>query len=230
MPRKKSELRLQLGPWIRYRGLTQHQVAKDAGVGDSYLTQLINNPAREPSVTVLFAFAEALGIENPKDLFREPPPVKLSGAGQSEFAPADHSEVRAMSGETNAAPKQKLSRALAAKRISRARAKLDEVLHALGDARNELIRNDEEEPEEIDPGLFRSNAACGDRTRRADRCSVGAAVTAAEERPEPIVQTNFEHLNLAARRESVSPERPRSKREVIQFEKVIFKLRRPISP
>ena len=55
-----------------------------------------------------------------------------------------------MSGETNAAPKQKLSRALAAKRISRARAKLDEVLHALGDARNELIRNDEEEPEEIE--------------------------------------------------------------------------------
>ena len=123
MPKKKSELRLQLGPWIRYRGLTQHQVAKDAGVGNSYLTQLINNPAREPSVTVLFAFAEALGIENPKDLFREPPPVKLSGAGQSEFAPADHSEVRAMSGETNAAPKQKLSRALAAKRISRARAR-----------------------------------------------------------------------------------------------------------
>ena len=59
--------------------------------------------------------------------------------------------------------------------------------------------------------------------------SVGAAVTAAEERPEPIVETNFEHLNLAARRESVSPERPRSKREVVQFEKVILKLRRPIS-
>ena len=59
--------------------------------------------------------------------------------------------------------------------------------------------------------------------------SVGAAVTAAEERPEPIVQTNFEHLNLTARGESVSPERPRSKREVIQFEKVILKLRRPIS-
>ena len=150
MPRKKSELRIQLGPWIRYRGLTQHQVAKDAGVGDSYLTQLINNPAREPSVTVLFALAEALAIENPKDLFREPPPVKLSGAGQSEFAPADHSEVRAMSGETNAAPKQKLSRALAVKRISRARAKLDEVLHALGDVRNKLIRNDEEKPEEIE--------------------------------------------------------------------------------
>jgi transcriptional regulator with XRE-family HTH domain len=98
MPRKKSELRIQLGPWIRYRGLTQHQVAKDAGVGDSYLTQLINNPAREPSVTVLFALAEALAIENPKDLFREPSPVKLSGAGQSEFAPANHSEVRAMRG------------------------------------------------------------------------------------------------------------------------------------
>ena len=79
------------------------------------------------------------------------------------------------------------------------------------------------------PGLFRSSVACGDRTRRAERCSVGAAVTAAEERPEPIVQTNFEHLNLAAGREGVSPERPRSKREVIEFEKVILKLRRPIS-
>ena len=55
-----------------------------------------------------------------------------------------------MSGETNAAPKQKLSRALAVEQISRARAKLDEVLHALGDVRNELIRNDEEEPEEIE--------------------------------------------------------------------------------
>ena len=87
MPRKKSELRLQLGPWIRYRGLTQHQVAKGAGVGDPYLTQLINNPAREPSVTVLFTLAEALGIENPKDLFRQPPPVKLSGAAKANLRP-----------------------------------------------------------------------------------------------------------------------------------------------
>src|SRR6476469_2667329 len=51
----------------------------------------------------------------------------------------------------------------------------------------------------------------GNRHPRADRWSVGAAVTAAEERPEPIVQTNFEHLNLATRRESVPQERPRSK-------------------
>jgi hypothetical protein len=80
------------------------------------------------------------------------------------------------------------------------------------------------------PGLFRSNEAYRDRTCRAEQLSVGAAVTAAKERPEPIVETNFEHLNLAARRESVSSERPRSKREVIEFEKVIFKLCRPISP
>ena len=41
---------------------------------------------------------------------------------------------------------------LAAKRSSRARAKLDEVLHALGDARNKLTRIDEKEPEEIERG------------------------------------------------------------------------------
>ena len=63
------------------------------------------------------------------------------------------------------------------------------------------------------PGLFPLEAsAFGDRTRRADRWSVGAAVTATENRTEPIVETNFEHLNVAARRESVSQERPRPKR------------------
>ena len=61
-------------------------------------------------------------------------------------------------------------------------------------------------------GSLRSSVGFWDRARRADRCSVGATVTAAEERPEPIVETNFEHLNLAARRESVPQERPRSKR------------------
>jgi hypothetical protein len=49
--------------------------------------------------------------------------------------------------------------------------------------------------------------------------------------PPPKSDPNrFEHLNLAARREGVSSERPRSKREVIEFEKVILKFRRPNSP
>ena len=44
-----------------------------------------------------------------------------------------------MSWETKAAPKQKLPPALATEQIvTRARAKLDELLHALGDARNQL--------------------------------------------------------------------------------------------
>ena len=76
-----------------------------------------------------------------------------------------------------------------------------------------------------EPGLFPLERVTGIARARAICASVGAAVTAAEERPKPIVQTNFKHLNLAARRESVPPERPRSKREVIQFDKVILKLR-----
>ena len=56
------------------------------------------------------------------------------------------------------------------------------------------------------PGLFPLEALVG--IAGADRCSVGAAVAAAEERPEPIVQTNLEHLNLAARGESVSRKGP----------------------
>ena len=79
------------------------------------------------------------------------------------------------------------------------------------------------------PGLLPLESVTGIARARAVCRSVGAAVTAAEERPKPIVETNFKHLNLAARRESVSPERPRSKRQVIQFDKVILKFCRPIS-
>jgi hypothetical protein len=71
------------------------------------------------------------------------------------------------------------------------------------------------EPWGKQPGLFPLESVTGIARARAVCRSVGAAVTAAEERPKPIVQTNFKHLNLAARRESVPPERPRSKREVI---------------
>ena len=41
-------------------------------------------------------------------------------------------------------------------------AKLDEILHAMGDARNELTKLDEEEPEEIE----RSANTCARTTRR----------------------------------------------------------------
>ena len=80
MPRKKSGRRLQLGPWIRRLGLTQRQLAKDADISEAYVTQLINDPTKEPSVTVLFAITDALGFDNPKDLYIEPPPLELSGA------------------------------------------------------------------------------------------------------------------------------------------------------
>ena len=53
------------------------------------------------------------------------------------------------------------------------------------------------------PGLFARPEARGSHSPSS--WSVGAAVTAAEERPEPIVETNFEHLNLAARRPVIQP-------------------------
>ena len=65
----------------------------------------------------------------------------------------------------------------------------------------------------VHPGLFSLEyRLLGIALVEQSNCLVSAAVAPAEERPEPIVQTNFEHLNFAARRESVSPERPRSKR------------------
>ena len=54
------------------------------------------------------------------------------------------------------------------------------------------------------PRALSTRSAFGDRTAEQIAAQLGASITAAEERPEPIVQTNFEHLNLAARGE-VSP-------------------------
>ena len=54
------------------------------------------------------------------------------------------------------------------------------------------------------PRLFRSTGSLRG-SHSPSSWSVGAAVTAAEERPEPIVETNFEHLNLAARRPVIQP-------------------------
>src|SRR6516162_1842119 len=82
------------------------------------------------------------------------------------------------------------------------------------------------------PGLYiaRKNwrlsseaGSVGTVTATVARTAVGrAAVT------EPIVETNFQHLNFAVRPESVSQERSRPKRYVVQVKKVILELGRPI--
>jgi transcriptional regulator with XRE-family HTH domain len=81
MPRKRNdELELQLGPWIDRLGLDRKKVAEDAGIGESYLSQLINHPEKVPSIPVLFSLTRAMGFDNPRDLYVRPPSMALSGA------------------------------------------------------------------------------------------------------------------------------------------------------
>lgn len=69
---------LKLGAWIDYLGLRQVDIAKEAGIGESYLTQLKKNPRKRPSVEVLFAIATAMKFDNPNDLYEDPPPKSLT--------------------------------------------------------------------------------------------------------------------------------------------------------
>jgi len=67
-------------------GLDQKTLAEKVGVGPSYISQLISNPGKAPSVTVFLRLAAAFDLDNPNDLFQRPPAGDLSGAEWAAIA------------------------------------------------------------------------------------------------------------------------------------------------
>lgn len=70
---KRSD-RLYIGEWIELLGATQKDVAKAAGIGESYLSLLIDGTKDNPSGRILFRISEHLGI-TVNDLYDPPPPA-----------------------------------------------------------------------------------------------------------------------------------------------------------
>ncbi|MDT8321656.1 MAG: helix-turn-helix transcriptional regulator [Xanthomonadales bacterium] len=60
--RQLLETRHSLAVWRRYRGLSQHELADAAGIGESYISQ-IESGAKTGSVKSLRRLAEALGVD-----------------------------------------------------------------------------------------------------------------------------------------------------------------------
>lgn len=76
-PRKRPERPnqpLYIGQWIAALGLRQTDVAKDAGINEGYLSQLISGERTNPSGGILWAISRAMGIEARK--LNEPPPSR----------------------------------------------------------------------------------------------------------------------------------------------------------
>ena len=67
------EPKLYIGEWIEVLGLQARAVAKDAGISEPYLNQLIHRTKDNPSLRILIKIASAMGI-GVADLQRPPPP------------------------------------------------------------------------------------------------------------------------------------------------------------
>lgn len=86
MPRtvQKRTRTLYLGQWLRRLGRKQKEIADAAGVGESYISQLISNPRKGASPSVLLDISEELGISI-NDLYMPPPPADaVAAVGQLE--------------------------------------------------------------------------------------------------------------------------------------------------
>jgi DNA-binding Xre family transcriptional regulator len=70
---QKDHERLFIGEWIEALGAKQKDVAEASGIGESYLSLLIDGTKGNPSARILYRISKHLGI-NVNDLFEMPPP------------------------------------------------------------------------------------------------------------------------------------------------------------
>jgi hypothetical protein len=68
---RKPKPQLYVGAWLRRLDLQQRAVAKDADIGESFLSSIIKGE-RYPSATTIMALAKAMEI--PAEKLLEPPP------------------------------------------------------------------------------------------------------------------------------------------------------------
>jgi transcriptional regulator with XRE-family HTH domain len=79
---QKDHERLFIGEWIEALGAKQKDVADASGIGESYLSLLIDGTKKNPSALILYKISEHLGV-SVNDLYNAPPPkAELEMLGQ----------------------------------------------------------------------------------------------------------------------------------------------------
>lgn len=84
--RPTERIPLYVSEWIARLGRRPGEVAKGAGIGESYISLLGSQKRDQPTPTVLFALADELGIK--VDDFRHPPPPQSAIASIEQLSPA----------------------------------------------------------------------------------------------------------------------------------------------
>jgi transcriptional regulator with XRE-family HTH domain len=67
---------LYLGVWLTALGVRPAKVARDTGINEGYISQLISGQKRNPTRSILLRIGKAIGIE--WYLLYEPPPPKAT--------------------------------------------------------------------------------------------------------------------------------------------------------
>lgn len=71
VPHKPGE-EIHLGEWLHVLDVPQNEVAKAAGIGESYLSLIISGQKKNPAIRILLAISRHLGI-SVNDLYTAPP-------------------------------------------------------------------------------------------------------------------------------------------------------------
>lgn len=93
--RKKPPRKLYLGAWLLRLGYKRNEVFREAGITETYLSELISNKKKNPSVDILLDISEFIGV--PVNNLYFPPPtstVAFAMQGLSQEAQARLSSRR----------------------------------------------------------------------------------------------------------------------------------------
>lgn len=85
-PSQQNLPRIYLAEWLEVLGHSQHEASVAAGVGQSYIANIIAGRKKNPGAYVLLRLSEWLGITI-NDLFHPPPPETVISAIR-ELSPA----------------------------------------------------------------------------------------------------------------------------------------------
>lgn len=83
--RQEERVPLYIGEWIARLGLKQKDVAKDAGIGESHLSNIKTEGRQDPSYSTLYRIADAMGVT--VDDLRHPPPAASTVAAVEKLSP-----------------------------------------------------------------------------------------------------------------------------------------------
>lgn len=101
---RKAPPKLYVGEWVARLGRKQTDVAEAARITEAYLSEIISGKKKNPSLAVLLAISDALGITI-NDLRYPPPPIEAIEAAR-RLDPTQLAALARLLSEMNVPPRK----------------------------------------------------------------------------------------------------------------------------